>query len=74
MFNGDYFIFADYLYKLTPLLTAHPGGFQIINRARGREVDRFIYGMEPLEMLSPMPSVSHSAKSIELAGTPIARI
>ncbi len=45
---GDHFIFADYVYKLAPLLVSHPGGYQIIDKIRGREVDRFIYGMEPL--------------------------
>lgn len=30
VWDRDYFIFADYVYKLTPLLTSHPGGYQII--------------------------------------------
>ena len=45
LFHGDYFIFADYVYRLSPLLTSHPGGFRIINKVRGREVDRFLYGI-----------------------------
>lgn len=74
VYHGDYFIFADYVYRLGPVLGAHPGGFEIINESRGREVDRFIYGMEPMEMYESLPRVSHSARSIELAGLPVAKL
>ena len=47
--EGDYFIFSDFVYNLKPLFTSHPGGSYIAYHLRGREVDRFLYGMEPLE-------------------------
>lgn len=47
-YNGDYFIFADKIYDLKNVITNHPGGFEVINHIRGREVDRFLLGSEPL--------------------------
>ena len=56
------------------MLGNHPGGWQIIDRIRGREVDRFIYGMEPLEKYDTVQRISHTARSISLAGDPIAKL
>lgn len=52
------------MYRLSPFLTCHPGGFQIVNEIRGREVDRFLFGVEVLEKFDMIKKVSHSAKSI----------
>lgn len=48
-YTGDYFIFADRIYDIKRVITNHPGGFEVINAIRGREVDRFLYGSEALE-------------------------
>jgi hypothetical protein len=72
--HGNYFIFADNVYGLDRVLTSHPGGFEVINRARGRELDRYIYGSEALEGVGAMQPHSHSAASIDLAGPPIATL
>ena len=42
--NDDYFIFADKVYDLHKILANHPGGYDVIKKIKGREVDRFIYG------------------------------
>lgn len=47
-YSGDYFIFADRIYDIKKVITNHPGGFEVINGIRGREVDRFLYGSEAL--------------------------
>ena len=44
IYSNNYFVFADYVYSLSEILHSHPGGFQIIEGIRGREVDRFLYG------------------------------
>jgi hypothetical protein len=50
------------------VITNHPGGYELIRNIRGREVDRFLYGSEPLESVEKMRLHSHSASSIDLAG------
>jgi hypothetical protein len=42
--HGNYFIFADKVYNLDTVISNHPGGYELINHVRGREVDRYIYG------------------------------
>jgi hypothetical protein len=69
--HGDYFIFADKVYDINKLITNHPGGFDVINHARGREVDRFLYGSEPIDSVGKTKIHSHSASSIRLANAPI---
>ena len=46
----------------------------MIDQIRGREVDRFLYGMEPLETVEKIRPPAHSLGSIELAGDPLAKI
>ena len=48
IYSDNYFIFANYVYSLSSILSDHPGGWQIIEAVRTREVDRFIYGVDPL--------------------------
>ena len=69
----DYCVFSDYVYSLEGLYNTHPGGHQIIANIRTREVDRFIYGMESLEIASNVPRYSHTRWAMNLAGKPIAR-
>lgn len=44
-FKKDYFIFADKIYDIDNIIERHPGGWQIINAIRRREIDRYWYGM-----------------------------
>lgn len=48
-YHGNYFIFADKIYNISNVITNHPGGYELIHSIRGREVDRFLYGSEPIE-------------------------
>lgn len=68
----NYFIFADKVYDIDKVITSHPGGYELINNIRGREVDRFLYGSEPLETVDFKKLHSHTSNSIKLAGDPIA--
>ena len=43
--TNNYIIFADYVYDAKELEETHPGGYKVIRLIKGREVDRFIYGM-----------------------------
>lgn len=70
----NYFIFDNSVYSIQRLLTTHPGGFTLIDKVRGREVDRFIYGAEFLEQYSNDSPYEHSAQSLKLAEDLIARI
>lgn len=56
---------------MSSVITNHPGGYELINSVRGREVDRFIYGSEAVESVEKMRVHSHSAASIAMAGPPI---
>jgi hypothetical protein len=38
-------IFADYVYDIETLRGLHPGRQQVIEMVKGREIDRFLYGM-----------------------------
>lgn len=38
-------MFANYIYDLTSMNKFHPGGFEVINSIKSRELDRYIYGM-----------------------------
>lgn len=44
----NYFFFNDCLYSYTSS-AFHPGGRRILNLVRGREIDRYIYGMMSIE-------------------------
>lgn len=41
----NYVIFGNYVYDARELEKNHPGGFKVIEDVKGREVDRFLYGM-----------------------------
>lgn len=71
IYSENYFIFANYVYGLSKILASHPGGWGIIEKIRTREVDRFLYGVDPIEFYD-VPRISHSFNSINLAGPPIA--
>jgi hypothetical protein len=73
IYSQHYFIFANYVYDLTHILGVHPGGWAIIENIRTREVDRFIYGVDPIELYN-VPRISHSINSINLAGRPLAAL
>lgn len=71
----DYFIFSDYVYSLETVHNKHPGGSYIISNIKGREIDRFLFGMEPLEKIyQNMKPVSHSKWAMNIAGAPIAKM
>lgn len=70
--NGDYFIFSDKVYDLHNVMSNHPGGYELIKNIRGRDVDRFIYGSEPLEAVDKMFLHRHTAGCMKLAGQPVA--
>lgn len=71
VYSENYFIFANYVYSISNVIGSHPGGWNIIEAVRGREVDRFLYGVDPIEKFD-VPRVSHSFNSINLAGPPLA--
>lgn len=48
--TNNYIIFADYVYDAKELEETHPGGHKVIKLMKGREVDRFIYGMYSAEL------------------------
>ena len=52
----------------------HPGGHRVIQLVKGREVDRFIYGMYSAELYPELAAYSHSMYSLELVGNPIAKL
>ena len=73
-FDRNYCLFSDYVYRLDKVYNTHPGGYQIVKNIRGREIDRFIYGGEPLEILGEsVPRFSHTRWAMSLAGPPIAK-
>jgi len=43
--NRDIVIFGNYIFSLANMRYDHPGGILIILGVRGREVDRYLYGM-----------------------------
>jgi hypothetical protein len=59
---------------MSPLKLVHPAGYQILYIVRNREIDRFIYGMFRAELLPRLPANSHSFKSFDLLGQPVAKI
>lgn len=62
------------MYSLSNVLVNHPGGSKVIECVRGREVDRFLYGCETVDEYPDTKAYSHSLRSIQLAGDPIALI
>mgnify|MGYP000395063807 CR=1 FL=1 len=70
----NYVIFNDYVYDARNLEKQHPGGYKVIELVRGREVDRFIYGMYSAELYPELAPYSHSMYSLELVGNPIAKL
>ena len=66
--KGEYVVFADHVYDISPLETLHPAGYQIVEVVKGREIDRFIYGMYAAEPLPEVPVFSHPDNSFKLVG------
>jgi len=76
MYKADYYIFADKLYPISNIINSHPGGWEIIQAIRGREIDRYWYGMEQLEVFDKKDMVTkdHSDMAIKMAGHPFAEL
>lgn len=72
--HNNWFVFGNYVYDLTPLVRNHPAGFKIVEPLRGEQVDKYMYGMDRSALDSSIPKHSHSAKSLELVGSPKAEI
>jgi cytochrome b involved in lipid metabolism len=43
--QNNYIIFSNYVYDVSPLRYFHPCGYQIIEATKGKEIDRYVYGM-----------------------------
>ena len=56
------------MYDIHNVLASHPGGYELIKNIKGREVDRYIYGSEPLEAVKKMYLHGHTSNSMKLAG------
>lgn len=74
MVTIEFVIFADDVYDMEPLRENHPAGFEIIEQLTGREIDRFVYGMYSSEYTPAVLPYSHSARFLDLLGSPIARL
>jgi hypothetical protein len=72
--TDSYFLFANYIYDSRELAELHPGGYKVIELMKGREVDRFLYGMYSAELYPELPAHSHSANCLQLVGNPIAKL
>ena len=72
--SKDYCMFANYIYELSPLKKWHPAGYQIIESVKNKEIDRYIYGIFASEDLPEVQLHSHTFKSLELLGNPIAKL
>ena len=46
----------------------------MIELVKGREVDRFLYGMYSVELYPELAPISHSANSMQKVGPPIAKL
>jgi hypothetical protein len=67
-------MFANYIYELWPIKKWHPAGYQIIESVKNKEIDRYVYGMYASEDLPEINLHSHTFRSLELLGNPIARL
>lgn len=72
--DREYCIFGNHIYDMNPIKWVHPVGYQILHLVKNREIDRFIYGMFRAENLPRLPPNTHSFKSLDLLGKPVARI
>ena len=70
----NYVVFGDYVWDLNRKLWVHPGGNRLIKLVRGREIDRFIYGMYTEETTTNLNPVEHSKNSMMAPGNPLFRI
>jgi len=66
--------FANYVFSLEPLLRFHPIGYQIVNTIKGRDLDRYMYGMYTSERVPIVPTNSHTFKSLDLLGDPVGKL
>lgn len=66
----QYMIFADHVYNTEKFRHLHPGGKYIIDSLKGREIDRFIYGMYAPETLPNFSPFEHSQQIFKAIGPP----
>lgn len=59
-YSDGYFIFEDKVYDIENIIATHPGGWELIKAIKGREVDRYIYGTQPLEISPDFFLTDHS--------------
>lgn len=59
---------------LSRKLWVHPGGNRFIDLVRGREIDRFMYGMYTEESTTLISPVEHSKRSMTAPGAPLFRL
>lgn len=67
-----YIVFNDFVFLLIDGF--HPGGQTLIDKVINREVDRYLYGMYPIEDFIDSPQHTHSSASIKALGAPIGRV
>lgn len=46
--TDNYVIFRGYVYDAFEFELYHPGGHKVIESVKGKEVDRYVYGMCPV--------------------------
>ena len=69
---APYIVFDDWVYLLEDGF--HPGGQLLIDKVRYREVDRYLYGMYPIEDYRGSPQHTHSSNSINVLAKKIGRL
>lgn len=68
--QSNTFIFNDFVYGI-PGKDFHPGGRKITELSRGREIDRFIYGMFHMEMYPTLMPFEHPKQSMQTVYQPL---
>lgn len=63
-------MFNDKVYRI-PSDHFHPGGRKIIELVKGREVDRFVYGMFSPELLPGLERFEHPKKTLFVLDSPL---
>lgn len=68
--NFNFFIFNDFVY-LYGSRGFHPGGGKIMDLVRGREVDRYVYGMYGVEEYPKLGRFFHPENSFDMLEKPL---
>lgn len=68
--KSNTFIFDDMVYKI-PNYWFHPGGRKVVELTKGREIDRFIYGMFHLEEYPTLFPFEHPKQSMQTVYQPL---